>query len=82
MQKKITEISLEINQQNQMKNITFENFIHDDKILEMCRGKNSIEEINIKHSLYNDMSFMNSLHELIRKVSKFSDKYHAIQRPN
>jgi hypothetical protein len=68
VQKNLSEITLEINQQIQTTNVTFEKFIHDEKIQEMCKGKTRIEEIQIDQNLYNDINFMNSLHELIRKV--------------
>ena len=69
VQKNLSEITLEINQRIQTLNVTFEKFIHDEKILEMCNGKTRIEEIQIDQNLYNDINFMNSLHELIKKVN-------------
>lgn len=74
VQKNLSEITLEINQRIQTANVTFEKFIHDEKIQEMCQGKTRIEEIQIDQSLYNDINFMNSLHELIRKVLLTSGK--------
>lgn len=68
VQKNLSEITLEINQRIQTNNVTFEKFIHDEKIQEMCQNKTKIEEIDIDQNLYNDINFMNSLHELIRKV--------------
>ena len=68
VQKNLSEITLEINQRIQTTEITFEKFIHDEKIVEMCRGKTRIEEISIDEDLYKNINFMNTLHELIRKV--------------